>query len=169
MPAHCHLRMPKSALIFFLVIFQILHAVVAADSGLQSKCRCIYGDPCWPSQSEFAQLTVQVSQPLLRPTPPARPCYRSANSSECAEAVAGWNDGNWRANQTGGMQSPNFETFTLPNGTIDACYLNTTLEVPCGQGSVSVIGVDARSISDVQAAVRFAAKHALRLAVKNTG
>ena len=67
------------------------------------------------------------------------------------------------------MQSPNFETFTLPNGMFEACYINTALDVPCGQGSVPVIGVDARSVADIQAAVKFAAKHNLRLAVKNTG
>ncbi|KAI0711904.1 FAD-binding domain-containing protein [Cerioporus squamosus] len=161
--------MLKSLLI--LLVLQLFHLIIAAagDGRLQSKCRCLYGDSCWPSQSEFAQLATQVSQPLLHPTPPAKPCYASVNSSECAEAVAGWNDGAWRTNQTGAMQSPNFETFTFPNGTIEACYLNTTLGVPCGQGSVSVIGVDARSIGDIQAAVKFAAKHNLRLAVKNTG
>lgn len=55
------------------------------------------------------------------------------------------------------------------NGSISACYTNTTLGVPCTQGSVPVIGVDARSASDIQAAVKFAVKHNLRLAVKNTG
>ena len=67
------------------------------------------------------------------------------------------------------MQAPNFETFILKNGSIDACYLNTTLGSPCGQGSVPVVGVDARSVKDVQAAVAFASKHNLRLVVKNTG
>jgi hypothetical protein len=45
----------------------------------------------------------------------------------------------------------------------------TTLGVPCTQGSVPVIGVDARSVGDIQAAVKFAVKHNLRLVVKNTG
>lgn len=67
------------------------------------------------------------------------------------------------------MQNTNFETFEFPNGTIDACYINTGLGVPCNQGSVSVIGVDARTVEDIQAAVKFAATHNLRLAVKNTG
>ncbi|RPD61130.1 FAD-binding domain-containing protein [Lentinus tigrinus ALCF2SS1-6] len=152
--------MSKSLLIFLLALPQI---------SLAARCRCLYGDLCWPNESEFAQLSGQVSQPLLLPVPPARPCYISANSSQCAEVIVGWNDGNWRANQTGAMQSPNFETFAFNNGTIDACYINTALDVPCRQGSVSVIGVDARSVGDIQAAVKFAAKHNLRLAVKNTG
>ncbi|KAI0635700.1 hypothetical protein C8Q77DRAFT_1099088 [Trametes polyzona] len=67
------------------------------------------------------------------------------------------------------MEATNFETFIFPDGSIDACFFNTSLNIPCRQGSVSVIGVDARSVGDVQAAVKFAADHNLRLAVKNTG
>jgi len=67
------------------------------------------------------------------------------------------------------MQNINFETFIFPNKTISACYLNTTLGFPCEQGSVPPVGVDARSASDIQAAVNFATKHNLKVAVKNTG
>ncbi|RPD61129.1 FAD-binding domain-containing protein [Lentinus tigrinus ALCF2SS1-7] len=157
--------MSQFSLLSFFVFSATLHAATAA----QSQCRCLYGDPCWPSDGDFADLATQVSQPLIHPVPPAQPCYTSANSSECATVVANWNDGDWRANQTGSMEASNFETFTFSNGTIEACYLNTTLGVPCGQGSVPVIGVDARSVEDVQAAVKFASDHNLRLAVKNTG
>jgi hypothetical protein len=78
-------------------------------------------------------------------------------------------DGNWRADQSGALQYPNFESFIFNNGSISACYMNTTLGVPCQQGSVPVTGVDARSVSDIQAAVKFAVQHNLRLVVKNTG
>ena len=55
------------------------------------------------------------------------------------------------------------------NGTIAVCYLNTTITGMCEQGSVPVIGVDARTVEDVQAAVNFAVQHKLKLVVKNTG
>jgi hypothetical protein len=67
------------------------------------------------------------------------------------------------------MQSPNFETLIFNNGSIGACYMNTTLAVPCQQGGVPISGVDVRSVSDIQAAVRFAVKYNLRLVIKNTG
>ncbi|KIK82228.1 hypothetical protein PAXRUDRAFT_724342 [Paxillus rubicundulus Ve08.2h10] len=69
----------------------------------------------------------------------------------------------------GSMEAPNWETFMFKNGTIDACYLNTTITGTCGHGSVPVIGVDARSVADVQAAINFAVNHNLKLVVKNTG
>jgi hypothetical protein len=67
------------------------------------------------------------------------------------------------------MQSPNWETFEHGN-TIDACYLNTTVgDGQCKQGSVPTIGVDARTPEDVIAAVNFARKWELKVAVKSTG
>ena len=133
-------------------------------------CLCLYGDSCWPSDSHFLSLAAQVSQPLIQPLPPASACYPIASpQGNCSEVMANWDDGNWRANQTGAMQSSNFETYIFSNNTIAACYLNTTLVFPCSQGSVPIIGVDARSSEDVQAAVKFVAKHNLRLVVKNTG
>jgi hypothetical protein len=135
-----------------------------------SRCKCLFGQPCWPSASEFSQLALQVSQPLLYPVPPESACYPASNpSSNCADVLQGASDGNWRSNQSGSMQNTNFESYYFPNGTISACYLDVSLGYPCEQGSVPVIGVDARSVGDIQAAVRFAVRHNLRLAVKNTG
>jgi len=74
-----------------------------------------------------------------------------------------------RSDQPGAAEHTNWETYTFSNGTIQACYLNTTLGVPCQQGSVPVIGVDARTPQDIQNAIKFAAKHNLRLVIKNTG
>ncbi|KDQ63536.1 hypothetical protein JAAARDRAFT_169472 [Jaapia argillacea MUCL 33604] len=134
------------------------------------KCRCTYGQACWPSSSTFSQLASQLSQPLIYPIPPESACYPSSHpSGNCSAVLQGTRDGNWRSSQSGSMQATNFETFIFDNGTISACYLNTTLGIPCQQGSVPVIGVDARTVQDVQAGVKFAAEHNLRLVVKNTG
>lgn len=152
----------------FLLVFCGLSRLDAL-AATTPQCRCLFGDPCWPSEAEFGKLAAQVSQPLILPKPPATPCYTSPNSSECATVTTKWRQGTWRAEQAGAMQNTNFEIFEFPNGTIDACYINTALGVPCSQGSVSVIGVDAQTVEDIQAAVKFAATHNLRLAVKNTG
>ena len=69
----------------------------------------------------------------------------------------------------GSMEATNFETFMFRNGTIDACYLNATITGACEQGRVPVIGVDARSVEDIQAAVTFVLQQKLKLVVKNTG
>lgn len=159
---------------FFLITALCLLSLVSNTSGhTSSRCRCTYYDQsCWPSAYDFSVLASQVSQPLIHPVPPASACYPVSNPSNpgnCTEFQNNRFDGNWRSNQSGSMQAPNFETFVFKNGSVSACYSNTTLGVPCTQGSVSVIGVDARSVDDIQATVKFAVKHNLRLVVKNTG
>lgn len=153
---------------FGLLAFPHLSVIGIAVSS--AKCRCIFGDACWPSESEFSKLGEQVSQPLLHPLPPASPCYPlSRPSGDCVTAQRLWTDPSWRANQSGAMQEANFETFVFQNDTTSACFINTTLAIPCGQGSVPVVGVDARNDADVQAAVNFAAAHNLRVVVKGNG
>ncbi|KAF4607956.1 hypothetical protein EYR40_000292 [Pleurotus pulmonarius] len=150
-----------------------LVACLAALSRVQvdgRQCRCLYGQSCWPSDAQFALLESQVSQPLVHPIPPASACYTEGQSSvNCSDFLANTFDGRWRSDQPGSMQSVNWETFIFGNGTIDACYSNTALGFPCEQGSIPNIGVDAHSVEDVQAAVKFASSHDLRLVVKNTG
>ena len=132
------------------------------------SCRCTSGSGCWPSDSEFQSLASKVSQPLIHPIPPATPCYDSA-AGNCTEVIAKWNTSIWRSDQPGATELTNWETYTFPNGTIEGCYLGTALGIPCRQGSVPVIGIDARTPSDIQEAVKFAATHNLRLVIKNTG
>ncbi|KIL58058.1 hypothetical protein M378DRAFT_87000 [Amanita muscaria Koide BX008] len=136
----------------------------------KQACKCLSSQPCWPSSSDFSGLSSQLSQPLIRPTPPASACYPPSNpSGNCTDAITHLPDGPFRSNIPGAMQNINFESFTFDNGTIDACYYNFTLGVPCDQGNIPILGVDARTVADVQATVKFAAKHYLRLVVKNTG
>ncbi|OSD07957.1 FAD-binding domain-containing protein [Trametes coccinea BRFM310] len=141
------------------------------------RCRCLYGYPCWPTEDDFAQLSSRLSRPLIQPTPLAQPCYlpgiRSATNGplkKCSVIAQKWDHGPWRFDHAGAMQDPNFETHTNADGTLHACVLNASLGTGrCEQGSVPVIGVDARTVHDIQAAVKFAAKHYLRLVIKNTG
>jgi len=131
------------------------------------NCRCTSASECWPSDSEFKALASKVSQPLIRPVPPATPCYDSTTGN-CTEVIASWYNSVWRSDQPGAAEYSNYETYTFPNGTIQGCYFNTTFWISCEQGSVPVIGVDARTPEDIQEAVRFARKHNLRLVIKNT-
>ncbi|KAI6039145.1 hypothetical protein EDC04DRAFT_3011338, partial [Pisolithus marmoratus] len=147
--------------------------VVGSFAGTPSNntgCLCAYGQPCWPTADQFAELEPRVSQPLIYPVPSASACYPATNpSGNCTQLVQSWTDGNWRSSMPGSMEAPNFESFTFKNGTISACYLNTSLGAPCEQGNVPVIGVDARSPQDIQAAINFALQYNLKLVVKNTG
>lgn len=51
----------------------------------------------------------------------------------------------------------------------DRCALKAPKSAPCHQGRVSVLGIRIESVADVQEAIRFAARHHLRVAVKSSG
>ena len=154
----------------YLSLLLLPAALGSATPKSQRQCRCIYGDPCWPTDAEFSSLASLLSQPLLHPLPTAYPCYPpSGPVGNCSEVQELYADGVFRSNLSGSMQNTNFETYLFSNGTIDACYLNVTLSIPCNQGSVPPIGVDIRKAEDAQAAINFAREKNLRLAVKNTG
>lgn len=162
-------RLPAVAEMLITTL-QLLWLASNSAAFAQSLCRCVYGESCWPTSQDFVALTSQLSQPLIYPVPTASACYPvSSPSGNCTNVRDNQFNGNWRADQSGSMETPNLESFTFSNGSISACYINTSLGIPCTQGSVPVVGVDAQSVSDIQAAVKFAVKHNLRVAVKNTG
>jgi hypothetical protein len=147
-----------------------LIAILLSPACAKLTCKCFSYQPCWPSASEFSQLASQLSHPLIMPTPPASACYPPSHpSGNCTEVLDELDNGPERSNLPGAMQSINFESFTFENGTIDACYYNFTLGFPCEQGNIPILGADVRTVSDIQAAVQFSAKHNLRLVIKNTG
>ena len=163
-------RRRRILLLVMLNSLTVLSVFASGEFSGASGCLCTYGNPCWPDAAIFSQLESQVSQPLIYPIPTASACYPASNpSGNCSEVIQNWTDGNWRSSIPGSMDAPNFESFVFKNGTISACYLNTSLGVPCEQGSVPVIGVDARTPADIQAAVNFAIQYNLKLVVKNTG
>jgi FAD binding domain len=156
---------------FALSFAALTWLVVVEAQDQRRRCRCLYGQSCWPSANAFNALSAQLSQPLLQPLPPASPCYLDdpASSLACSEFRARYDNGTWRSGLPGAMQNVNFEAYIDPNGSISACYRDTTLQAPCEQGSIPPVGVDARTPGDVQAAVKFAKQHRLKLVVKNTG
>lgn len=155
---------------FLCEILPFLPIILAQTTNSEKRCRCLYGQSCWPSERDFASFSSSLSQPVIRPVPPASACYPVENpSGNCSGVQVNWFNGTWRADQSGAYQNINFETYTNKNGSISACFLNTSLNLPCEQGSVPPIGIDARTVDDVQAAVRFAARHNLKFVIKNTG
>jgi hypothetical protein len=149
--------------IFFVLALLAIGRLVPVTAWAGSLgCLCTFGQSCWPSASTFSQLQSLVSQPLVYPLPSASACYPPSDpSGNCTAVLENWYDGNWRSSMPGSMEATNFETFMFRNDTIDACYLNATTASACEQGSVPVIGVDAHSVEDIQAAVTFFEKASL--------
>ncbi|KAL5335987.1 hypothetical protein BJX70DRAFT_304232 [Aspergillus crustosus] len=132
------------------------------------------------SPEQWAELNTTVSGNLHVGEPMLAPCYtryngrpQSPDLAQCALVQSKGGDldfattqfGYYVQSQWGGCQATG-ESCTF--GAIRPDILTPVLGV-CEQGSVSSMYVDARSVEDVQAALRFAGENSLRLVVKNTG
>ncbi|KAG0249389.1 hypothetical protein DFQ27_000146, partial [Actinomortierella ambigua] len=133
-------------------------------SSQNKRCFCLPGQPCWPAPSDWSALNDAVGGRLIVTTPVARECHDpNYDKARCDDIQAGYFNATWRQNQPGAVVHTNWETFKG-----QGC-LGFDRSLPCLQGAVSLYTVEALSAADVQATVRFAAKHKIRLVVKNTG
>ncbi|MEO8619379.1 MAG: FAD-binding protein, partial [Sphingomicrobium sp.] len=117
-------------------------------AGAQAR-RPRFGDLAWPSEAQWRELNAAVSNRLIRPVSPLRQCAGSTSRTNC-EAL--------------------FRNLANPYLIRDDPGLTQTLGWVDGWVSnPSSFAVAAQSAADVAAAVRFAKRHNLRLAVKGGG
>lgn len=70
-----------------------LCASLCAAIPLDSKCRCLPGDDCWPSKSSWDDLNSTVSGRLVETIPIGSPCHDPNYDAEaCAALQARWTD-----------------------------------------------------------------------------
>lgn len=124
--------------------------------------RCTSSQPCWPSSVTWATFNSSIGGRLVAPRPSAWPCHDPHfDLAACADVQANWSNSFWRANQTGAMQDPLWEST--------GCWIDTPRNTTCNQGLVPTYAVVAKGQEDVVKAVQFASKHKLKVVVKNTG
>ncbi|KAJ7453665.1 FAD-binding domain-containing protein [Mycena galericulata] len=133
------------------------------DAGTNSKsCRNVPGSAGYPSAAAWSTFNSTISGRLVEVVPSAKYC-ESLPGSACTDAQ--WTSALFRDTIPGAMNQVNWEQgydLTPPS----LCLRNGTT---CGQGDVPVYSVEAETVSDIQAAVKFASTHNLRLAVKSSG
>lgn len=134
----------------------------------ESNCRCTPQQKCWPSPSEWSSLNDTIDGNLAVVRPLAAVCHAGSeqDATACKKVTSLWTNSTWRAAQPGAVQWTNWEAWPARN---ESCYVDTAPSSPCGQGRVSLYSVQAKSAAHIQAGVRFARQHNLRLAIKNSG
>ncbi|KAH8115773.1 FAD-binding domain-containing protein [Phellopilus nigrolimitatus] len=137
-----------------------------------SVCRNLPGDPAFPSQVQWDQLSSQVGGRLLSVVPSAQFCHELP-SGNCTEDQ--WTSATFRATIPGAVDvmpsSIDYKFWLMPRRIIPShppslCLQNGTT---CGQGDVPVYAINVSSIADIQAGVKFAAQHNLRVVIKASG
>ncbi|KAF8528285.1 hypothetical protein JB92DRAFT_3139728 [Gautieria morchelliformis] len=142
------------------LVFQLfLTSVVAAVSS--PKCRSQPGDASFPTSDQLAAFNSSVDGRLINVVPSAKFCM--ALPGGCPDAE--WQSGIFRDNIPGSMLQVNWEQDYDANPP-SLCFRNST---NCGQGDVPIFGVNATTAAHIQAGVRFAQAHNLRVAVKASG
>lgn len=132
-----------------------------------TQCRCRPDEPCWPSPQQWNSLNQSVGGTLHSVRPAALECHDPNYDEVVCNATSELSSqSTWRTSQPGAVQWTNWEAWPDRH---ESCYLDSDRSVPCGQGKVSLYSVIAEKVDHIQAAVRFASKHNVRLAIKNTG
>lgn len=73
------------------VIGTVAAAVVSHNDHLNSNCRCIPGDACWPGPLEWSQLNATVAGRLIATHQVANVCHGTAyNDTVCAALRDNW-------------------------------------------------------------------------------
>ncbi|XP_055348574.1 uncharacterized protein LOC129595554 [Paramacrobiotus metropolitanus] len=157
-----------------LVYFVLLSKYAAAQSysningGNSTKCRCLPGDSCWPSDADWNALNTSLAGRLVIPHPTAYPCYAGAgfNSRDCQQIQKYYNRPGFLITKPGSMQNFNWEDLGAQRCTLES---GNEWGVVCQSGRTPAYAVDAHSPEDIQRAMSFASKHNLRVVVKTTG
>ncbi|KAJ6482419.1 FAD-binding domain-containing protein [Mycena sanguinolenta] len=125
-------------------------------------CRNVPGSPGYPSTAEWGLLNATVSGRLVTVVPSAKFCT-SLPGVACTDDQ--WTSAVFRSTIPGAMDAVNWEQgYDLNPSSL--CLRNGTT---CGQGDVPLYSVEAETVADIQAAVKFSSIHNLRVVIKSSG
>ncbi|KID79225.1 uncharacterized protein G6M90_00g021880 [Metarhizium brunneum] len=157
-----------SILIFLATSSQTSQTLVLESNNYHTSCRCRPHEKCWPSKHQWSTLNSTIQGNLQAVRPVAAPCFNPSSplATSCAVAKQNANNSVWRSAQPGAVQWENWEAWPEKD---QSCYFDQPKNIPCGQGRISLYSAVVERAEHIQAAVRFAAKYNLRLAIKNSG
>ncbi|KAJ5991062.1 hypothetical protein N7522_011269 [Penicillium canescens] len=145
-----------------------LGALLASGGSTNAAfCRCQPSQPCWPSEANWAALNSSVEGNLVAVKPFGYPCHDpNFNDAECTIVKENTYSSSYRSSQPGALQWENWESWPEEE---EQCYVETDQSTPCKQGRISLFSVIAQTAEHIQAAVKFAAHHNIKLVIRNTG
>ncbi|KAK8099640.1 FAD binding domain-containing protein [Apiospora kogelbergensis] len=152
---------------FRVLCFSIGTAVSAvfAQSTELADCKCFPGDPCWPSEADWASFNRTVGGRLVATVPLAAPCHDSAfgpyNESACAALRSTWWFPETHLSSSSSPMAPYFANAS--------CDPFAAPHAQCVRGTDPQYAVRAAGAADYHATLAFAAARRLRLVIRNTG
>ncbi|KIJ22835.1 hypothetical protein M422DRAFT_217733 [Sphaerobolus stellatus SS14] len=139
----------------------LVNASIYSLSSMSSTCRTQPDDPSFPNQTTLNAFNDSIDGRLLHAIPSAQFCQERAGG--CPDEL--WFNGNFRNDIPGALLTYNWEQDYDSNPP-SLCLRNGTI---CGQGNVPVIAINATTALHIQAGVKFAIAHNLRVSIKASG
>ncbi len=121
----------------------------AGRAGAQIHSYCTPTQACWPAAADWQKLGQRLAGRLIVPQSPWLPCQNKGEKEACEASLSN-------------LKNP-FFFEDQPGGTESSGWLDAWTAVP------SAYAVEAENTADVEAAVKFARDHNLRLVIKGTG
>ncbi|CAG9982815.1 unnamed protein product [Clonostachys byssicola] len=161
----------RIATVFSVVILAAGLAIrYAKDSA--PVCRTIPGDAAWPTKNDWDAFNKTVDGKLVSSIPIAAPCHYSfvggdgSNASVYDQGVCDALQSNWFSATTHLPSSSSPMAYPFTNNT---CNPFLGPDVPCTPGYIVSYTVNATDVTHIQAALKFAQNHNIRLVIRNSG
>ncbi|KAL9110540.1 MAG: hypothetical protein Q9227_004898 [Pyrenula ochraceoflavens] len=148
----------------FIAVLVPLHvnAFPAANPTANATCRCMIGDPCWPTEDVWSKLNSTVGGRLIKTVPLASPCHDPTYNAEACDALK--------------VSYPRAENnFPSPYSVFpplfqgNSCLPYTPESSSCTIGKNIRYAINVSSTDHIAAGLDFAQKNNIRLVIKNTG
>ena len=154
-------------LTYLIFLFPLQTSSTAESDNHTRLCKAVPNSPNWPSNSAWTTLNTTLNGRLLSPSPPALVCDpnqpESYDELKCTVVNDSWLDANFHTENPVSVHWPNWQC--------DACLPPAAYNLSrvCDVRPFPHYTVNATDKIHVAAALKFAAKEGVRLAVKNTG
>ncbi|KXG54276.1 FAD-binding, type 2 [Penicillium griseofulvum] len=128
-------------------------------------CHCMPQDPCWPEDHIWARFNNTVDGRLIATIPIASVCHIDSftlyEQSQCAQLQSNWGFAATHYESPSSVMAPIFTNLS--------CNPFSSKTSPCTIGNYVQYAVNATDAAHVQKTIHFAARHNIRLVIRNTG
>ncbi|OQE42363.1 hypothetical protein PENCOP_c004G01683 [Penicillium coprophilum] len=157
--------LPRRRLCFLFSIATVVCGLSIENNAASFTCRCMPQDACWPVDYIWARFNETVDGKLIATVPIASVCHIDSftpyDQSQCAQLQSNW-----------GFPATHYEhpsSVMAPVFTNLSCNPFSSKYSPCMIGNYVQYAVNATNAAHIQETINFAARHNIRLVIRNTG
>ncbi|KAI7760665.1 hypothetical protein LZL87_007877 [Fusarium oxysporum] len=148
-------------------LFRLLAVLAVGTEAIGStpRCKCVPGQSCWPSPSEWKTFDKKISSSLIKTEPIAQSCYPGPEKDlkQCAYVNRMWSDQDFQSSNPIGRPYP----YNITCAPVD--HAAGQEPATCSLGSLPVYAVNATTRSQIRDTISYARERNIRLVVTGTG